>query len=118
LIHNYFENERAWADFSSGLDRLAGIQQREDLCAVVFLNLHLIALDEDHPFTPVYERVANAARERELFPVPSFEAFLGREFRTLWVSPSNSHPNGEGHALLAEALLAGLRRLPERCWTR
>lgn len=116
LIHNYFDNERAWAEFTSELDRLAAIQRREGLCAVVFLNPHLIALDDDHPFTQVYEKVENATRERDLFAVPSFEAFRGRSVRSLWLSPGNPHPNRKGHALLAEALFAGLKQLPERCW--
>ena len=116
LAHNYFEVDLAWADFVAELDRLAEIQEREGICAVVFLNPELIELHDEHPFTPVYDHVAKAARDRGLFTVRSIDAFLDFEPMTLWVARANSHPNIRGHQILADTLLSGLEQLPEYCW--
>ena len=34
----------------------------------------------------------------------------------LWVSLFDPHPNRDGHAILTDALIGGLKELPARCW--
>jgi hypothetical protein len=38
-----------------------------------------------------------------------FDAFRGRDGPSLWVHPTNQHPNEEAHAIAAEALGRFLR---------
>jgi lysophospholipase L1-like esterase len=115
LRRNYFENEAAWQRFAAGLDRFAGLARQRQVCAVVLIHTHLTDLDADHPFLPVYARVEAAARERGLAVAGSFDAFAGRAPQSLWINPLDSHPNAEGHALLAGVLARELLALPERC---
>lgn len=117
LRQNYFENEAAWRDFTASIDRLGKIDSARGICTVLFIHTHLVTLNALHPFQSIYEKVAAAGRERGFHVIESFPAFRGKSERALWVSPYDSHPNADGHGLLGEALVAGLRRLPEACWT-
>jgi hypothetical protein len=72
--------------------------------------------DENHPLLEVYQRVEAAARERGLGVTQGLPYFEGRSPRTIWVSLFDSHPNREGHRILAQALRDGLKSLPASCW--
>ena len=104
LHHNYFENDAAWSDFLQALDRLADLADSGDWCAVVFLHTSLTELSIIHPELDIYERVADAARERGLPVIESFPHFRGRSASALWVYLNDPHPNAEGNAILAQAL--------------
>jgi hypothetical protein len=117
LRDNYFHNPEAWGHFTAGLDRLAAIQQARQVCLPVFIHTHLAYLNVFHPMRAIYDRIGEAAVERGLPVIQSLSVHLGQDERSLHVGPVDPHPNAHGHALLARALLAGLRRLPsERCW--
>jgi lysophospholipase L1-like esterase len=116
LRYNYFENSVAWGHFVDNLDRLAGIGRRRHVCVVVFLHAHLAHLNRFHPLRPIYDRVAEGARDRGLVAVPSLPILRGQDERALHVSSIDPHPNRAGHELLAQALLAGLDALPGSCW--
>jgi len=118
LAQNYFDNPAAWADFTAVLDRLRDIDDQRAICTVMLLHTHLVTLNALHPFPRIYDKVAAAGRERGFLVIPSLPAFLGRRDKELWVSASDSHPNAEGHRILAETLAAGLAALPDACWQR
>jgi lysophospholipase L1-like esterase len=118
LMRNYFENERAWSRVLEGLDRFAAMTEKADVCGHLLLHTQLQYLDDEHPFHPVYERVAEAARARGLTVTDPFPAYAGHEPKSLWISEVDSHPNAEGHRILAEQLAEDLLALPERCWQR
>jgi len=115
LHDNYFENPEAWRWFEWGLDRLAALASERDLCALVFLHPVMHQLRLAHPFGPIYDRVAEAARARGLFVAYAHPLFRGRDIAEVRFSVVDTHPNGEGHRVLAQALVAGIRALPARC---
>lgn len=115
LEQNYFHRPEAWQDFTRWLDRFAGIAEQAGICGHVLIHTQLVQLGRLHPFHDIYDRVARAARERGLGVTRPFDAFEGRNPADLWVSPLDSHPNPEGHALFARALHDDLRSLPARC---
>jgi lysophospholipase L1-like esterase len=115
LDENYFENPQAWSFFLDNLDELTQITKTRDVCGVVFLHTFLRALRWQHPFERHYDAVAEAARERGLFVVPSLSYHRSHSPSSLWVNPGDSHPNAEGHTILAEALFDGLQSLPAQC---
>ena len=78
--------------------------------------LFLDDLGPQHPERAIYERVEQAAKRRGLGVTQSFPYFEGRSAESLWVSRFDPHPNVKGHTVLAEALYAGLQKLPEQCW--
>lgn len=116
LHHNYFENARTWDELLRHLHELGRIGEKLDVCTVLFIHTQLFYLHWFHPFLPYYDAVAEAALARGFYVKQSFPDFKGREASTLWVSPYDSHPNAEGHAILAKSLLDGLEALPDKCW--
>jgi lysophospholipase L1-like esterase len=115
LERNYFQRPRAWAQVARGLDRLAAIGRQRDVCVVVLVHPAVARLRMGHPFTRFYDHVQAEAEARGLFAVQAWPYFRGRDAARLRFNVVDSHPNAEGHRLLAEALLDGLRRLPARC---
>jgi lysophospholipase L1-like esterase len=113
---NYFENPEAWGDFTEMLDRFAALGRERSVCSHVLIHTHLIKLDAFHPWQRIYDRVAEAALERDLTVTPSFSSFEGRDPAKLRRSVWDTHPNRTGHELMAQALFGGLRQLPESCW--
>jgi lysophospholipase L1-like esterase len=108
---NYLENPAAWADFAAALDRFASFTRERGICGHVFIHSRRAELQD------VHERVALAALARGLTVSRSMPAFAGRRPEEFRLSPFDAHPNVEGHALLAKALLDGLRsKLPPSCW--
>ncbi len=116
IRHNYLDNPDAWRDFAAGLERFAALARQHDVCGHVLLHPFLGSLGPEHPYIEVYDRVEAAARERKLTVTPTFERFKGMTPEPLWVSLFDPHPNRDGHRILAEALHAGLKQLPARCW--
>jgi lysophospholipase L1-like esterase len=116
LEFNYFENERAWADVAAGLDRLAALARERGICAHVLLHTGMAQLNRLYPFFGILRKLEAAARERGLSVSQSFAWFEGKDPTQLRLSSADTHPNAAGHAILAEALLAGLAELPEHCW--
>ncbi len=112
---NYFDNPAAAADFAAALDRFAALSRQPEHCGLVLLHTHLDDLDWSHRYSEIYEHVARLAEERGLPVARSFDAFDGRDARSLWVGQFDPHPNREGHAILAEVLEAALLALPPAC---
>jgi lysophospholipase L1-like esterase len=115
LERGYFHNPRAWGRIVKGLERLATLGRREQVCVDVFVHAVIEQLNFAHPFERVYDRVAGAARERGLFVTQSLPFFRGHDAAALRFDIVDSHPNAEGHRLLAEALTEGVLALPPRC---
>lgn len=116
LEHNFFENQEAWSGFATHLERFAELARERGVCAAVLLHTQLADLDSGHRWRPIYERVSRAARQLDLPVIDPFPSFAGRDPSQLKLAPWDSHPNPAGHALLAQALLEGLRALPDACW--
>jgi lysophospholipase L1-like esterase len=114
LVARYHDPGR-WRRITDGLDRLAAVQRQTGTCVHVLIHTDLSHLRFFHPFTETYERVERAAVERGLTATRSFPAFRWRDSAALRVDIFDGHPNAEGHRILAEALLEGLRELPEAC---
>jgi lysophospholipase L1-like esterase len=117
LNQNYFHNPAAWRDLETALDDFATGSEALGICTQVLIHTKLYYLHFLHPFRRHYEAVATAARERGLTATITFPWFRGHDAPSLWVSTIDTHPNAEGHRLLAEALGAALAELPESCWS-
>lgn len=116
LDKNYFDNPPAWNVFETALESFAAIARDRDVCGVVLIHTALHSLGSLHPYTRHYQKVRNTAEANGLFVIDPFNAFNGYRAKTLWVHPFDSHPNAEGHAILARELEKGLDALPDTCW--
>jgi lysophospholipase L1-like esterase len=114
MVTKYRDPER-FRRIADGLDRLAAIQRRRGVCVHVLIHAEIAHLRLFHPFTEVYERVERAARRRGLSVTQSLPTFRWRDPAALRLGVFDGHPNAAGHRILAEALLEGLRELPEAC---
>ncbi len=92
----------------------------ERVCAERGIEFYLVVFPMlfelgDYPFGPVEEEVERFAGENRI-PLHSLTpSFVGRSAERLWVSPSDQHPNSEGHRIAAEGLLPWIESiLPER----
>jgi lysophospholipase L1-like esterase len=116
LDENYFRNEAAWNLFIKGLDDLAAIVREQQICGVVLLHTGLYySLHALHPLKKFYDAVEKAVLERGLYVAPSFEYHRGKSPESLWIHPTDSHPNAVGHQILADVLYDRLQELPEKC---
>jgi lysophospholipase L1-like esterase len=98
-----------------GLDSLAAIARKRGLCVVMLVHTEIARLRFFHSFVTIYDRMEQAARERGIHVVQSYPHYRWNDAASLRVSAIDSHPNAEGHRLLANALFDGLRELPEGC---
>lgn len=115
LEQNYFRNPEAARNISLGLNRFAQLTRHVGVCGHVFVHTRMNQL-WIHPFTRIYQHVAELARERDLTAHVSLPTFRGYDAMALRNSAFDDHPNPEGHRLHAEALLEGLEALPSHCW--
>jgi len=115
LDQNYFRNDAAWKIFTEGLDNFALIASSERVCAVMLLHTGLYSLNRFHPFQRFYDVVAEAAEERGIYVVRTFDRYKGLEPKSMWIHPTDSHPNAEGHRILADALGETIEALPAGC---
>lgn len=116
LDDNYFRNPQAWDYWKKDFENLSHIASENRICLVMFLHTALMGLHAFHPYRGYYDAVKGVAREHGVPVIDPFPYFVGRNPRDLWVSGLDSHPNPDGHALLAKALEEGLAKLPLLCW--
>ncbi len=65
----------------------------------------LVELDEGYPFQPICDLVVEFGNSIDVPVHNLLDVFMGRDASRLWVSPMDQHPNADGHALVAEALM-------------
>jgi hypothetical protein len=68
---------------------------------VVVLWPLMVGLDGDYPFAATHETIARALEARSITFHDTLPAFLGRDPSSLWVHPSDRHPNERAHAIFA-----------------
>lgn len=80
-------------------------------CRVAFVLYPLLVdLEENYPLAPIHRKVAAMAREAGLPVLDLAPVFAGRQAESLWVHPSDRHPNGKAHALATEAVVEWLHQ--------
>jgi lysophospholipase L1-like esterase len=94
---------------------LENIARKRGICAVMLVHTEIASLRLFHPFTAIYDKMEGAALEHGIHVVQSYPYYRWHDSTALRVSAVDSHPNAEGHRLLADALLDGLRELPAQC---
>jgi lysophospholipase L1-like esterase len=112
----YTEGEKGWQQLREGL-REIGDSARARNVPVVFAIHPMLApgewTPERYPLRGVHEQVAAEARKAGMHVLDVTQAFMaeGGDWRRWWVAPYDSHPNSEGHALIARYTLRFLDSL-------
>jgi hypothetical protein len=97
------EERDVWVAMQS---ELLDMKQRCDEAEVPF---HLIIFPllfglDDYAYDAAETEIETFAQRNEIPVFSLTPGFLGRDERELWVSPSDQHPNEEGHRVAAETL--------------
>jgi hypothetical protein len=107
------ENREGWR---ATLDHLSAMQR--DLRArggELLVVLWPLFVDlEDYPFEATHRTIARAVRARGIEFHDTLGAFRGKDARTLWVHPSDRHPNERAHAIFADEIEPVVRRVIAR----
>ncbi len=100
------KNEEGLASLSARLRRIGGISSCRSVVVVYPL---LVSLD-DYPLGVVGEQIVAAAEAAGLPALDLTPVFLGRDAAELHVHAADQHPNGDAHAIAAEAIADWLLR--------
>ncbi len=109
FLSNPDETAVDWTVSKAALRHAAELSRQHGfrLAMVVFPELH--ALDGDYPFRSIHQVVAEAAEAFQIPYLDLLDVYQGHDDRTLWVHPSDHHPNEIAHQLAADALLRFLK---------
>jgi len=97
----------------------AAIEQMRDLglehhfqFALVLFPL-MTNLTDSYPAKKTHEVIAEYARAQNIPFLDLLPSYLGINAASLWVSPTDGHPNAEGHRIAAEAIYEFLIKTPQ-----
>jgi lysophospholipase L1-like esterase len=114
LEASYFDSIRrsfaspGWDRCRTALQAVDERCRRERIRLIVAVLPVLTRLDEGYPFTEQHRQVVEACAGLGIECVDLFEAFRGADAASLWVHPTDHHPNREAHERIARALAARL----------
>lgn len=109
-LRAYRDDSRGFAGVKEGLARISEVAHRSGARVALFVHPILYRLDDRYPFAGIHAKVLAAARGAGMEAFDLFDAFRGRDGVSLWVHPSDQHPNEEAHRIAAE--FAAERLLP------
>ncbi|MEM7792641.1 MAG: GDSL-type esterase/lipase family protein, partial [Verrucomicrobiota bacterium] len=109
----YKEKNADWSKTQASFKRLSELcQQKEIECTVLVFPL-LYDLSEDYPFIAIHEKIRKEAEMNGLNVVDLFPALKGMDHTSLWVHPTDQHPNEIVHQIAADALFQSIFRNTE-----
>lgn len=97
-------NAEGWAATQDHIVAMRDAARARGADFVVALLPLLVALDGDYPFHETSRTIARALRDRGIAFHDTTPSLLGRDPATLWVHPTDHHPNELAHRLLADDL--------------
>jgi hypothetical protein len=104
----YEPGAEGWRNARRALHEMAKVCEAEKIPLVVMIFPILHELDDGHPFLDLYAEVAASAEASGARVLDLFPGFRGRSARSLWVHPTDQHPNERAHGIAAEQLTAFL----------
>ncbi|MEZ6130152.1 MAG: SGNH/GDSL hydrolase family protein [Planctomycetaceae bacterium] len=95
-------NGRNMKAFEQDIRSLASIPN----CQVAFVLYPLmIGFESGYPLSSIHEYVVQIAETAGIPVLDLAEAFAGQKTESLWVHPTDHHPNGVAHAIAAERIV-------------
>ena len=64
----------------------------------------LTSLDEAYPFAPAHAAIRGLCAEEGVRCIDLFESYRGHEASSLWVHPTDHHPNEIAHQIAADRI--------------
>lgn len=97
-----------WQDTQAGLLRIRDLCAAREVRLLVAVFPMLSVLGDDYPYLRLHQMVGAFCAQNGIECVDLLERFRGRDDRSLWVHPTDQHPNDEGQRLIAEGIAAAL----------
>jgi lysophospholipase L1-like esterase len=116
ILADYADRAPGFASVQHSLMEIGRLARETGIPVVLMIFPNMWELDEGYPFAPAHAKVAAAAERAGIPALDLIDAFQGEDGVSLWVHPSNQHPNEEAHAIAGRALHEFLRArgtLPE-----
>ncbi len=110
LHANFAPDHPGWERARQALEWEKALSRRHGFGLVLVIFPLMWALD-DYPLEAIHTTVAAAARGLGIPVLDLLDAFRGQDTESLWVHPTNHHPNEKAHALAGRALSEYLGRL-------
>lgn len=98
-----------WVECKKALSGFAEESRQRRFRFVVVIFPVFIQLDASYPFAEQHAMVAAACRDSGIECIDLFETFRGQAAESLWVHPTDQHPNERAHAMVAQRLSEALR---------
>lgn len=108
-LADYGDGAAGWRSVQHALSEAAKLARDHDFALVLMIFPNMWELSDDYPFVAAHAKVAAAAQQVGIPVLDLVDAFRGEDGPSLWVHPSNQHPNPRGHAIAAAALHRFLR---------
>jgi len=99
--------------------RRAHLTRLADACRAMGIEFHLVIFPmlvdlDDYAFSAIEAEIVRFARANSIPVFSLTPGFLGEDDRSLWISPTNQHPNVEGNRIAADTLEPYLRDAIQR----
>jgi len=104
ILADYADRAPGLASVRHALMEIGQIGRETEIPVVLMIFPNLWKLDESYPFTPAHAKVAAAAERAGIPVLDLIDAFRGEDGVSLWVHPTNQHPNEVAHAIAGRAL--------------
>jgi hypothetical protein len=99
-----------WAGCRAALERAVQITRERNIKLGLVIFPELYQLNGGYPFLEVHKLVSESCQRAGIPVLDLFDTFRGHEPESLWVHPSDHHPNETAHALAAEAIEKFVRK--------
>jgi lysophospholipase L1-like esterase len=97
-----------WQDSQASLRHAATLLAARGIPLVLVVFPELYDLGEAHPFTDIYDTVESFGRALPVPVLNLYPAFREQAAESLWVHPTDHHPNAAAHRVAADAIAAFL----------
>lgn len=109
ILADYRDGAPGWVSVQHALRAAAALARQHGFPLVLMIFPNMWELNDDYPFAEAHAKVRAAASGAGIPVLDLLDAFRGEDGVSLWVHPSNQHPNERAHAIAAAALERFLR---------
>lgn len=102
-------NPKPWQDTQAGLLRTRDVCAQRGVHLLVAVFPMLSVLGPEYPYWRLHQMINAFCAQNGIECIDLLERFRDRDDRSLWVHPTDQHPNDEGQRLIAEGIAAALR---------
>lgn len=102
-IRESFESER-WRQSKAALREMRVVSEHFRFRFVIVVFPVLWGLDDNYPFEDIHQRIKTFCRDADIECIDLLETYRGRDAESLWVHPTDPHPNEIAHKLAAQRI--------------